>query len=115
MLLFTPGALLQNGRNNVSPAWEEVTLNGEINSEAYYQLYARRLLPPFLYANELAKQKETMACITIPGLGCGQFAGKFHGRLGDELKTTLTTLPIQPKISPKIAKQLIQQDVLNVC
>jgi hypothetical protein len=88
-LLFTPGALLQNGRDIIPADWEEVTRNGEIYSEKYYQLYERRLLPLFMCANKGAKNKGKMAFITIPGLGCGQFAGKFRGQLGSELKYTL--------------------------
>lgn len=90
-LLFVPGALLQNGRNNIPADWEEVTRNGKINEEGYYQLYERRLLPSFIYANEMAEKKSKMAFLTLPGLGCGQFAGKFRGRLGSELKNTLET------------------------
>jgi hypothetical protein len=88
-LLFVPGALLRSGRDNIPADWEEVTTNGQINLETYYQLYERRLLPSFLYANEIAKQKGKMAFVTLPGLGCGQFAGKFRGQLGNELKNTL--------------------------
>jgi hypothetical protein len=88
-LIFTPGALLRNG-NNITPVdWEEVTDNGKISSNRYYQLYERRLLPAFIYANDLAKQNGKMALITLPGLGCGQFAGVFRGQLGSELKNTL--------------------------
>ena len=90
-LLFTPGALLQNGCNVIPADWQEVTSNGEINPEKYYQLYERRLLPPFIYANEIAKNKSKMALITIPGIGCGQFAGCFRGKLGSVLKKTLIT------------------------
>ncbi len=88
-LLFTPGALLRNGRNNIPADWEEVTLNGEINPEAYYRLYERRLLPLFMYADEVAGSRGRTAFITVPGLGCGQFAGEFRGRLGSEFKNAL--------------------------
>ena len=91
-LIFTPGALLRNG-NSITPVdWEEVTNNNEkISSDRYYQLYERRFLPAFIYADELAKQHNKIALITIPGMGCGQFAGIFRGRLGAELKNTLIT------------------------
>ncbi len=88
-LLFTPGALLRNGMNNIPADWEEVTEDGEINSEKYYRLYERRLLPSFMYADATAKNTGRMAFITVPGLGCGQFAGRFRGRLGSELKSAL--------------------------
>jgi hypothetical protein len=88
-LIFTPGALLRNG-NRITPVdWDEVTSNGEINSEGYYRLYERRFLPAFMYINTLAHQHDQMALITIPGMGCGQFAGVFRGQLGVELRNTL--------------------------
>jgi hypothetical protein len=88
-LIFTPGALLRNGHNITPVDWEEVTTNGSIDSEGYYRLYERRLLPGFIYANDRAKQNNKMALITFPGMGCGQFAGIFRGKLGIELKNTL--------------------------
>jgi hypothetical protein len=98
-LIFTPGALLRNGYNLTPADWNEVVIvgvassleNREINREAYYRLYERRLLPGFLYANEVAKSKGKIALITIPGLGCGQFAGIFHGQLGSMLRDSLKT------------------------
>ncbi len=90
-LIFTPGALLRNGYNLTPADWDEVIVDGQINPEAYYRLYERRLLPGFLYANEAARAKGKMAIITIPGLGCGQFAGIFRGQLGSMLKDTLQT------------------------
>lgn len=89
-LLFTPGALLQNGKL-LPPADEaEVTANRQINFEGYYRLYERRLLPVFLYADAMAKEKGKSAFITIPGLGCGMFAGWYQGTLGVILQNTLT-------------------------
>lgn len=90
-LLFTPGALLQNGMNNTPADWQEVTVNNQIMPEAYYSLYERRLLPPFIYANDIAKARNKKAFITIPGLGCGQFAGVFKGQMGSELRRMLIT------------------------
>jgi hypothetical protein len=110
-LIFTPGALLRNGYNLTPADWDEIVVDSpgerllvqsgvevrqrEIDLQAYYQLYERRLLPGFLYANEVAKSQGKMALITIPGLGCGQFAGIFRGQLGamlgDSLKTFLKT------------------------
>jgi hypothetical protein len=88
-LIFTPGALLRNGYNITPVDWEEVTTDDEINPHGYYRLYERRLLPGFSYANNLAKQQNKMALITIPGMGCGQFAGKFRGQLGTQLKQAI--------------------------
>jgi hypothetical protein len=88
-LIFTPGALLRNG-NRITPVdWEEVTSDGAIDSEGYYRLYERRFLPAFTYANDRAQQEDKMALLTIPGMGCGQFAGEFRGQLGTELRKTL--------------------------
>jgi len=90
-LLFTPGALLRSS-SNIPADLDEVTDNGSIDSNKYYALYERRLLPLFIYANQVAKQNNKQAFITIPGLGCGQFAGRFMGQLGVELKKSLVTL-----------------------
>jgi hypothetical protein len=88
-LIFTPGALLRNG-NNITPVdWAEVTIDGSLNIDGYYRLYERRLLPAFSYINEFAKSRGKMALITIPGMGCGQFAGIFRGQLGTQLKQVL--------------------------
>lgn len=87
-LLFTPGALLESG-GNVKPAdWHDVVTDDEFDFKGYYELYERRLLPPFLYAN--AQSAEKKAVITIPGLGCGMFAGPFHGQLGEMLRRVLS-------------------------
>jgi hypothetical protein len=88
-LIFTPGALLRND-NGITPVdWDEVTIDGAIDSEGYYRLYERRFLPVFTHANDLAQQANKMALMTIPGMGCGQFAGEFWGQLGTELRKTL--------------------------
>ena len=87
-LIFTPGALLRNGQNLVPVDWEEIINNGELDFTGYYQLYERRLLPGFIYIDRIAKAKNKKAFITIPGIGCGQFAGKFKGQLGEILKNT---------------------------
>ena len=95
MLLFVPGALLRNGQQHTPADWAVVAADGSIDQEAYYQLYERRLLPSFLYTNEQMKRRGKRAFITVPGLGCGQFAGPFQGRLGVELKQMLHRLLVE--------------------
>jgi hypothetical protein len=91
-LLFIPGALLRNGCRRTPADWNEVTSNGVIHPEAYAALYERRLLPLLIYANEQAAATGRKALITVPGLGCGQFAGPFQGQLGEPLKSALMAL-----------------------
>lgn len=91
-LIYTPGALLKNGTGNQAADWGEITVNDQIDSEAYCRLYERRLLPSFIYANDIAGSVDKKAFITIPGLGCGQFAGRFRGDLGLELRNALIQL-----------------------
>jgi hypothetical protein len=55
-LIFTPGALLRNGKHVTPADWEVVTGAGEIDPEAYYRLYERRLLPGLIHANETASR-----------------------------------------------------------
>ena len=91
-LVFTPGALLQNGRGCTPADWTEVAAaDGSLNAEGYYQLYRRRLLPVLRFINERAGRPRS-ALITLPGLGCGQFAGPFQGRLGGHLQAVLERL-----------------------
>lgn len=91
-LVFVPGALVANGRGVEPVDWGEVTEGGQIDLEGYYKLYERRLLPPFLYANDKAEELGRSALITLPGIGCGYFAGPFHHQLGEELKRVLIRL-----------------------
>ena len=92
MLIFTPGALLDNGRGNTPADWKETTApDGQLSIEGYFNLYRRRLIPVFRYINHRAA-KPRSAFVTLPGLGCGQFAGPFRGQLGTRLQTVLQRL-----------------------
>lgn len=89
VLVFTPGVLLDNGFGQTPADWNEATAgDGELSIAGYYSLYRRRLLPIFRYINDRAG-KPRSAFVTLPGLGCGQFAGPFHGRLGARLQEVL--------------------------
>jgi hypothetical protein len=90
-LLFSPGALLRSSSGTPCD-WDEVVSGDAIDSEGYFRLYERRLLPLLKYADRIAEQNGRKAFVTIPGMGCGQFAGRFQGRLGNELKQTLYRL-----------------------
>ena len=91
-LVFTPGALLRNGLSHAPADWHEVTMpDGQFSEECYFGLHQRRLLPVFRYINERAGTPRS-AFITVPGLGCGQFAGPFQGQLGRKLQSVLERL-----------------------
>ena len=91
-LLYIPGVLLRNDRGLVPADQDAVMRGGKLDAESYRALYERRLLPLFLYAqNRVAKAGRT-ALITVPGLGCGQFAGPYAGRMGEYLKSALIAL-----------------------
>ena len=68
-LLFVAGALLRNGRSHTPADWQEIVNNGQIDEDAYFRLYERRLLPGFLFINEQMQQQGKQALITVPGLG----------------------------------------------
>lgn len=92
VLLYTPGALLRNDAGNEPADWSAVTKGNILDYEKYYALYERRLLPLLKYANAEAFNVNKKAFITIPGLGCGMFAGRFQGKLGVLLKDVLVDL-----------------------
>lgn len=91
-LIYTPGALLCNGYNYQPADFNEVTSGELIDPEKYNKFYARRLAPVLKYINEQASSRQETAIITIPGLGCGQFAGQFRGQLGPHVKNALKEL-----------------------
>jgi hypothetical protein len=89
-LVFVPGALLRSGGPGKPADWDAVIDDdGRIDPPAYDALYDRRLLPGFLWIEAQAKALGQLALVTLPGLGCGQFAGSFRGRLGAELERAL--------------------------
>ncbi len=92
-LLFVPGALLRSGRGNaVAADWVEVVRDGKVDRERFGELYERRLLPVLRYASATAETAGRPALVTIPGLGCGQFAGPFRGTLGVRLRDAIESI-----------------------
>lgn len=92
-LVFTPGALLRNERGQPPADWAEVTTPaGRLDPAGFAALYFRRLRPVFDYIHEHASRLGIRAFVTVPGLGCGQFAGPFRGQLGAMLETVLAQL-----------------------
>lgn len=87
-LLYSPAALLAGCASDLA----EILKHNRFNDDNYYQLNERRLLPLLVQANNDAKIKEKKALITIPGMGCGQFAGKYKGILEAKLQQTLEKL-----------------------
>lgn len=91
-LLFIPGALLCNKQGGIAGDWGTLTRDGRIHAAGYRALYERRLLPLFLHINEEARRGGHEALITLPALGCDQFAGPFRGTLGHYLKDALLAM-----------------------
>jgi hypothetical protein len=93
-LMFTPGPLLGVGKsfNGISPDYAEVVSGKSIDQTKYNALMERRLLPILSHANECAKADGRKAVITLPGIGCGAFAGAFKGRMGAHLNEALKTM-----------------------
>jgi hypothetical protein len=76
-------------KGGVPADWDEVVFGDRLDLEKYYELYERRLFAPFMHINDIAKKNNEFALVTVPGLGCGQFAGKFSGMLGNYLRDML--------------------------
>jgi hypothetical protein len=88
-LLFVPGALLAGGTGTLPADWSEVVSGNKIDEQAYDSLYMRRLLPVLKFASADALRRGKKALITVPGLGCGMFAGQFRGLLQERLAKSL--------------------------
>lgn len=95
--VFTPGALLSKPGcfRGDTPDFEKVVRGNQIDQAKFNELMERRLLPVFKHINEQAER----AVITIPGIGCGQFAGKFQRRVGEHLNVALKHLLLQNRYS----------------
>jgi hypothetical protein len=95
-LLYTPGALLAKGEaSEDTPDMKElIKSDGNIDDDAYYKLYERRLLPLLLHANDEAGKEKVKAFFAIPGIGCGAFAGKFKGQLEEKFEGVLRKILI---------------------
>lgn len=93
-LMFTPGALLGVGEDfdGQSPDYAEVVSHGSIDQEKYNALVERRLLPLLAHANACAGADGKPAVVTLPGIGCGAFAGDFRGEMGAHLNIALQTM-----------------------
>jgi hypothetical protein len=96
-LVFTAGALLRNGQQSIPADWPALTTaDGRFSPAGYYALYERRLLAALRYINEHAARPRT-ALVTVPGLGCGQFAGPFQGTLGAQLRAVLAEAALRER------------------
>ena len=91
-LIYTAGALLRNDRGHIPADWDAITVGNDYNEDKYFSLYERRLLPVFQYINDLSIQRGAPAFITIPGIGCGQFAGPFRGQMGSLFRAAIVYL-----------------------
>jgi hypothetical protein len=92
-LVFTPGALLRNECGHPPADWAAATTpDGQLDLAGFAALYFRRLRPVFAYIQDHATRLGVRAFVTVPGLGCGQFAGPFRGQLGEQLEKVLERL-----------------------
>ncbi|MEM7184312.1 MAG: hypothetical protein AAF518_25665 [Spirochaetota bacterium] len=88
-LIYSPGALLRNDKGGVPVDWEEVVKKKRIHLEGLSRLYERRFLAPFVYMDKIAESLGKQTLITIPGMGCGQFAGPFRGNMASYLQEAI--------------------------
>ncbi|XP_055314414.1 uncharacterized protein LOC129575260 [Sitodiplosis mosellana] len=92
-LLFTNGPLLRSRSVvGMTPDLKQIISGDDIDQDKYNRLVERRLVPLLCYANENSKKDNQRALVTIPGLGCGVFAGKFLGQMGQHLNQALQNI-----------------------
>lgn len=113
-LIFVPGALLRNGHGVRTADLLEVAPDGEIDAAAYDRLHERRLVPAFAWANEVAQMAGRPAVVTVPGLGCGQFAGRWRGQMGARLARALRCV-LERHGAQWPALRLVHYDPYNEC
>jgi ADP-ribosylglycohydrolase len=111
-LLFAPGALLAASRGE--PADSGVAPGGRIDRERYEALYERRILPLLHYASAVSAASGRKALVTVPGLGCGQFAGPFHGRIGAYLRDALAAI-LERHAASLLGIRAVRFDPYNEC
>lgn len=90
-LLFMPGPLLYSTYGTPADL-QEILDKDNIDQGKYNRLVDRRLTPLLYYVNEKAAKGNIRAVVTIPGVGCGQFAGKFNGTMGEHLNLALQAI-----------------------
>ncbi|MGS2721528.1 hypothetical protein [Paraglaciecola aestuariivivens] len=114
LLIYTPGALLRNDMGFIPADWNQVVSQNQLSLTALYNLYENRLLPCLRYANDMAVAQGQHTLVTIPGIGCGQFAGKFKGQLGAALEQVLIQL-ITKHLKDLPAIKAIYYDPFDEC
>ncbi len=90
-LIYTPGILLRNDTGNPPVDWDIIS-DGSINQDLFTELYETKLLPAFKYASAASLKNNKKAIVTVPGIGCGQFADRFKNNAPYYLKTALETI-----------------------
>lgn len=92
-LLYVPGPLLDSSSMpRTTPDLQEILELNRIDQSKYNQLIDRRLTPVFHYINKSAAKQNVRAIVTIPGIGCGAFAGSFRGKMGKHLNLALQNI-----------------------
>ena len=91
-LLFTAGVLLRNDTGHAPADWDAVVSEDAVDAGRYDALVERRLLPLLCFASDRASEGGRHAIVTVPGVGCGQFAGQFAGTMGEHLERALRRL-----------------------
>lgn len=92
-LIYVPGPLLQIASlQSEKPDYLEICPNKSFNSNAYYAMIERRLLPGLLQVNQTAEANNRHLFVTVPGLGCGLFSGEFGNIIHKEFELALKRL-----------------------
>ena len=112
--IFVPGALLRNGYNKKNAPDRDLVYKNKIIETKYNSYYLNKLNPVFYYVNQSVTKENKKALISIPGIGCGQFAGEFQGSIGELLKNALINI-IKVKGSEYKNIHTIHYDPYNEC
>ena len=113
-LIYSPGALLRNDQGESPADWMEVHTELEFDQSAFTALYRRRLGPVLRWVEAVASSRGQPALVTIPGMGCGQFAGPYIGTMGEKLEVALAYI-LQELASDLPSIQAVWYDPYSEC
>ncbi len=88
-LISVSGPIFKRGTADYK---EVVDSDGNIDYAKYYKKIEELLLSTLLAQNEICSEQDLHGIVTLPGIGCGEFADEFRGIMGIYLNAAIKDL-----------------------